>query len=150
MKNNIGKTAGIRFMKSIVLLVLAGSFIACGSEHKNTAEKIQKGTSGQNYSYLQKDQFVEKMNQNLAEVNKSLADFGTTVKKANGEARIEAERKMKELRIKAARLNMKIDKVRNSTESEWENVKSDFNKFSNEMKDSVDQMRTWLSEKVAP
>jgi len=47
-------------------------------------------------------------------------------------------------------LGKHLDATRNATESTWNDVKAGFKKGYGELKDSFQQARQWVSEKIAP
>ena len=47
-------------------------------------------------------------------------------------------------------LGKQLDEVKNASESTWDSVKAGSKKAYDELKDSFQQSRQWLSDKVAP
>jgi hypothetical protein len=43
-----------------------------------------------------------------------------------------------------------LDLAESATESSWEDVKGSFKKSLDDLKDSIDKTRQWLSDKIAP
>ena len=75
---------------------------------------------------------------------KGEADKAAKEQKAEAKAKIEATHK------KYAQAEAQLDKAENATEATWNDVKAKFRKSYDDLKDSVDKTRRWLSEKIKP
>jgi len=102
------------------------------------------------YSYMQKSEFVDKMQSQLAEINRDLEQLSAKIEKSGDAARAEAKPKVQALRDQAARLNKQLDGARSATESTWDDVKTGFKKGYGEFKEGFQQARQWVSDKIAP
>ncbi len=102
------------------------------------------------YAYAQKADYAAKVRAELAELNKELDQLSAKIEGSSASAKAEAKVKLQEVREKMARLGEKLDGVQSATESTWDEVKSGVKKGYDDVKDSFNQARQWLSEKIAP
>ncbi|MEX1366248.1 MAG: hypothetical protein AB1Z98_24195 [Nannocystaceae bacterium] len=151
------------------LLVLGGGLLAAcpwsddtpteGSKEHQTvdearAEAKEKGQSAaravREYSYAQKDQLVAEMNEELADIQAQIDRLSTEVEATNGEAKLEAERKLEAVRERWRRAKDQLEAAQAANEETWEEVKSGFADTYDELHSSLDESRQWLSTKIAP
>ena len=148
-------------MKSITLLLtlLSAAVFAVGCKKEETTsqqlDKVQAETKQvaqemKDYTYAQKAEFVEKMQAQLAELNRDLDQLAAKIESSSDEVKAEAKPKLQALRDQAAQLNQQLDAARNATESTWDSVKSGFKKGYEATKDGFNQARQWVSDKIAP
>src|SRR6185436_18704451 len=139
------------------LLTIAALAVACKpSADKATQQQFDKVEAKtaeaaqdlKDYSYAQKTEFVEKKQSQLAEINRDLDQLAARIEKSS-DARAEAKPKLEALRAQAAKLNQQLDGAKSATESTWNDVKAGFKKGYGELKDSFQQARQWVSEKIA-
>jgi len=102
------------------------------------------------YAYAQKAEFAEKIRGELADLNQKIDDLSAKIENSTADTRAEAKEKLAAMREKANHLNEQLDQVKDSTETKWEETKAGIQKGWNELKDSVDQSRQWLADKIAP
>jgi len=127
-------------------------------DRKATAEqldKIQTKTAEaaqdmKDYTFAQKTAFVEKMQGQMAEINRDLDQLMDRVEKSADTVKAEAKPKLQALRDQAAKLNLQLDDAKNATESTWDSVKAGFKKGFNELKDGFQSARQWVSDKIKP
>lgn len=144
---------------AIPLLAAAAILVGCKpADEKSTTEqfdKVKKETKAaaedmKDYAFAQKDEFVAKMQVQLAEINRDLDELSVRVEKSSETAKAEWKPKLQALRDQAERLNKQLDQARNATESTWNEVKSGARKAYDELKDGFQKARQWVSEKIAP
>ena len=143
-----------------VILLLAGvTGLTVGCDRRPTTsqqlEAVQAKTkeAGQDlkdYSYAQKTEFVAKRESQLNEINRDLDQLSAKIEKSSATAQAEAKPKLQALREKTAQLSKQLDEVKNASESTWDNVKAGSAKAYDELKESFQQARQWLSDKIAP
>ena len=114
------------------------------TETKETAQDIK------DYTFAQKAEFTEKMQSQLAEINKDLDNLSAKIEKSSEAAKAEAKPKLQALRDQTARLTRQLDVAKSATESTWNDVKAGFKKGYGELKDGFQQARQWVSEKIKP
>jgi DNA anti-recombination protein RmuC len=141
----------------IALLAVSAFAVGCNKEQttsqqldKAQAETKQAAQDMKDYTYAQKTEFVEKMQGQLAEINRDLDQLSAKIEKANDAAKAEAKPKLQALRDQADKLNQQLDKAKNATESTWDDIKDGSKKAFNELKDGFQQARQWVSDKIAP
>ena len=141
----------------IAFLSAAAFVVGCDKEPTTTQQidKVQARTEEaaqdlKDYSYAQKAEFTEKMQSQLAEINKDLDLLAAKIEKSSAAAKAEAQPKLQSLREQADKLNKQLDAAKGATESTWDEVKAGSKKAYNELKDAFQQARQWVSEKIAP
>ena len=142
---------------AIALLSTAGFVVGCNKEEtaSQRIDKVEAKTKEaaqdmKDYTFAQKNQFVEKMQGQLATLNTDLDQLSAKIEKSSDGAKAEAKPKLQALRDQTARLNKQLDEVKNATESTWDSVKNGFNTAYQSSKDGFQQARLWVSEKIAP
>lgn len=153
-----------RCMKHLAITFLAIAAFAVGCkpaaepDRKTTAEQIEKvkqetkeaAQDMKDYTFAQKAVFVEKMQNQMAEINRDLDQLMARVEKCSDAAKAEAKPKLQAVRDQAAKLNQQLDAAKNATESTWDDVKAGFKKGYNDLKDGFQNTRQWVSDKIAP
>ena len=149
----------------ITLLGAAALAVGCDRSEKSTTEsgettakqfdKVKTETKEaaqdmKDYTYAQKTEFVEKMQTQLAALNRDLDQLAAKVEKASDAIKAEAQPKLQALRDQTAQLNKQLDEARNATESTWDSVKGGFKKAYEASKEGFQQARQWVSDKIAP
>jgi cytochrome c556 len=149
----------------VALLAISAFAVGCKPSEQSATEnreatakqldKVQtKATEAaqdmKDYTYAQKAEFVEKMQGQLAEINRDLDQLSAKIEKANDTAKAEAKPKLQALRDQAEKLNQQLDKAKNATESTWGDIKDGSKKAYNDLKDGFQQARQWVSDKIAP
>jgi len=153
--------------KNLLLTLFAVSAFAVGCEQseKSTTEnreatakqfdKVKTETKEaaqdmKDYTYAQKTEFVDKMQAEMAEINRDLDQLAGKIEKASDAAKAEAKPKLQALRDQADKLNQQLGKAKSATESTWDDVKAGAKKTYGDLKDSFQQARQWVSDKIAP
>jgi len=138
-------------------LSVAAFIVGC-EKQDTTAQQIDKvqakteeaAQNMKDYSYAQKDQFVEFMQGQLNTLNRDLDQLAAKIEKSSDAVKAEARPKLQALRDQTAQLNKQLDEARNATASTWDSVKDDFKKAYDSSKDGFNQARQWVSDKIAP
>jgi hypothetical protein len=149
------------FMKNKTLLLtflsLSALAVGCDKEQSTSrqidklhAETKQAAQEMTDYSFAQKTQFTEKMQGQLAEINQELDQLSAKVEKSSEAVKAEAKPRLQALRDQAAHLSKQLEEGRSATESTWNDVKAGTRKTYDVLKDSFQQSRQWVSEKIAP
>jgi chromosome segregation ATPase len=154
-----GKLKQIMKNKTLLLTCLSVAAFTIGCDKTETTsqqlDKVQEKTAEaaqdmKDYAFAQKAQFVEKMQSQLADLNRDLDQLAAKIEKSSDAIQAEARPKLQALRDQTAQLNTQLDGVRNATESTWDSVKSGFQKGYESSKDGFNQARQWVSDKIAP
>ena len=141
----------------LALLSVAAFAVGC-NKAETTSQKLdavqEKTTTAaqdmKDYTFAQKAEFVEKMQSQLAEINRDLDQLSAKIEKANDTAKAEAKPKLQALRDQADKLNQQLDTAKNATESTWDDVKTSTRKAYGSLKDGFNDARQWVSDKIAP
>ena len=156
-KTELGPTIMKRKTLAITFLSVAGFAVGCNQEQTTAQQidKVQEKTAEaaqdmKDYTYAQKAQFVEKMQGQLADLNRDLDQLSAKVDKSSDTIKAEAKPKLQALRDQSAQLNKQLDAARSATESTWDSVKSGFKKAYDSSVEGFQQARLWVSEKIAP
>jgi cytochrome c556 len=145
--------------KHILITLLAISALAVGCNKEQTAsqrldnaqaETKQAAQDMKDYTFAQKAEFVEKMQGQLAALNRDLDQLAAKVESSSDAIKAEAKPKLQALRDQTAQLNKQLDEARNATESTWDSVKDGFKKAYEASKEGFQQARQWVSDKIAP
>jgi cytochrome c556 len=142
---------------AIAFLTAAGFSVGCKQQDTTSQQidKIQAKTTEaaqdmKDYTFAQKTEFTEKMQNQLAELNRDVNQLAVKIENSSDVAKTEAKPKLLALRDQAGKLNKQLDEVKNATESTWDSVKASSKKTYNELKDAFQQARLWASDKIAP
>jgi cytochrome c556 len=153
--------------KYLLLTLLAVSAFAVGCEQSEKSESANREATAKqldkvktetkeaaqemkDYTYAQKTEFVDKMQAEMAGINRELDELAAKIDKASDTAKAEAKPKLQALREQAAKLNQQLDKAKSATESTWDDVKAGTKKAYGDLKDAFQQARQWVSDKIAP
>ena len=145
--------------KNLLITLLAVSAFAVGcNKEQSTSEQIDKvqaetkqaAQDMKDYTFAQKAEFVEKMQGQLAELNRDLDQLAAKIESSSDAVKAEAKPKLQALRDQTAQLNKQLDDAGNATESTWDSVKGGFKKAYEASKDGFQQARQWVSDKIAP
>ena len=141
----------------ITLLAVSAFAVGCNKEQttsqqidKVQAETKQAAQDMKDYTFAQKAEFVEKMQGQLAELNRDLDQLAAKIEKSSDAVKAEAKPKLQVLRDQMAQLNKQLDEAKNATESTWDTVKGGFKKGYEASKEGFQQARQWVSDKIAP
>jgi cytochrome c556 len=145
--------------KSMIIASLCAAVLGVGCNQEQTtsqqldhakAETKQAAQDMKDYTYAQKTEFVDKMQAQLAALNRDLDQLAEKIEKASASVKTDAKPKLQALRDQAGGLNAQLDKAKSATESTWEEVKGGFKKGYAELADGFQQARQWVSDKIAP
>jgi chromosome segregation ATPase len=144
---------------TLLLTLFSAAALAVGCNKEQTAsqqlDKVQAETKQaaqdmKDYTFAQKAEFVEKMQGQLAALNRDLDQLAAKIEKSSAAVKAEAQPKLQVLRDQMAQLNKQLDEARNATESTWDSVKNGFKKAYEASKAGFQQARQWVSDKIAP
>ena len=144
--------------KLIITFLSATAFVVGCNKEATTSQQLDMAQSKteaaaqnmQDYSYSQKNQFVEKMQTQLTALKGDLDQLAAKIEKSSDSVKAEAKPKLDALRDQHSQLSKQLDEVRNATESSWESVKTGFKKAYESSQNGFQQARQWVSDKIAP
>ena len=142
---------------TITVLSIAAFAVGCDRE-QSTSQQIENvktetkkaAQDMKDYTFAQKAEFTEKMQLELAGLNRDLDQLAARIEKSSDAVKAEAKPKLQALRDQTAQLNKQLDEVKNATESTWDSVKNRCKKAYESSKDGFQQARQWVSDKIAP
>jgi len=110
-----------------------------------------EGTRTMNdYTYAQRADYVAIRQAELNEINQQLDQLADRIENASAATKTDATPKLQALREQVAKLNAHLEDAKNASESTWDTVKENVNQGYSDMKVGFDQIRSWLSDKIAP
>jgi DNA anti-recombination protein RmuC len=145
--------------KTLLVACLAAAVFTVGCDKPATPvqqlDRVQEKTGEvaqemKDYTFAQKAEFVEKMEGQLAELNRELDQLAAKIEKSSDAVKAEARPKLQALREQTAQLNKQLEEARNATESTWDSVKGAFKQAYEASKVGFNQARQWVSDKIAP
>lgn len=113
-------------------------------ETSNVAEEINE------YTYAQRTEYADRMRTEINTIKRDMDTLAAKLENASEPAKTEGRAKLEALRVKVAALEKQLDAVQGSSESTWNDVKSGFRRSYDEVRESFQQSRQWLSDKIAP
>jgi peptidoglycan hydrolase CwlO-like protein len=116
-----------------------------GDSNEESTRPLQ---TAEDFSYAQKDEFVEEMQGTLTRIQKELDRLTADVATARGAAKAEAEDKVRALREEATRASQQLEEAKTATEATWGDVKGRIRRSLGELEDSFQQTRQWLSDQL--
>ena len=155
------------YLSRIALLAALGAFAAgckpAGDRAEVTSakaidkqlEEVQTAAAGAttdlaSFTYAQKQEFAANMEAQLAEMKSSLDELSASIAKSSAAVRAEAAPKLAALRAKQESLEKQLEVIKGAEPSTWEKVKTTTAHAYDDLKTGFNDMREWLSEKVAP
>ena len=140
----------------LTLLSIAAIAVGCNKEQTTSQQldKVQTETTQaaqdmKDYTFAQKAEFVKAMQGQLDTLNKDLDQLSAKIESSSDAVKAEAKPKLQVLRDQAARLNQQLADAQNATESTWYSIQRGFQKAYEATKDSFQQARQWVSDKIA-
>jgi exonuclease VII large subunit len=112
-----------------------------------TKEAVQ---AMQDYTRAQKTKLVAETQKELAEIQTELDRLAAEVDRSKGETKADAEIKLDEVRGKWAGVKTQLEQAETATEAAWNDAKRGLQKSRDELKESFENSRQWLSDKIEP
>jgi hypothetical protein len=148
-------------MKKRIILtsVLSALAVTLGCDKEPTASQQldrisnqtqQAAQSVNEYSYAQKDEFMQRMRIQLEALEQDLNKLAAKVENSSAAVKSQAKPKLDALREQAAQLRRRLEDIKHANEPTWDSVKAGANKAYDGLKDQFQKARQWLSDKIAP
>ncbi len=152
----------------ITVLIVAGLAMGCTPTEGNAAEgpiqvkpvsierdKVKTETKEavqamQDYTYAQKAEFVAATQKELSEIQTELDRLADRVDRSKGEAKADAKLRLDAVRENWARAKTQLAQAESASEATWNDVKRSLQKSRDELKESFENSRQWLSDKIEP
>ncbi|MCU0665117.1 MAG: hypothetical protein MUC50_22680 [Myxococcota bacterium] len=118
--------------------------------HLDKAKKESKEAfrATRDYAFQQRAEFVEKMKNDLLEIEKDLRQLAAKVKNTSGPAKADARKKLAAAQEKWAVAKQRLEMAQRATEASWEDVKARCEASFVDLKSSVEQAHQRLKLKV--
>jgi exonuclease VII large subunit len=113
-------------------------------------ETKEAAQAARDYAYAERAEFIAELKRDLEKFELDIEHLEAKVVATTGEANAEAKAKLEKLREKCSEAKKKLDAAEDANETTWNAVKDDARRARDELKDSFDTMRHWLSEKIEP
>ena len=135
-----------------------GESAALSKLHANAQEQANKANlqakvatqASQDYSYARRKEFIDKKKSDLSEIRDELEQLTVRLEDVDGEVRDSAKAKLAAAQDQWKQAKRQLDRAEVAGESSWDEVQGRFKKAHSELKDDVDSIRQWLSNKIAP
>jgi hypothetical protein len=126
----------------------------------NAWENVKEGTTNawadfkdslqttRDYTYDKKDAFVAGARADLDALDRKIKELSDKAANTSGSVKVDAQTKLQDLRAKRVVLDNKLDAVKNATEADWDDVKTDFQNSYDDVKKSLKQTWQWLQDKL--
>ena len=101
-----------------------------------------------NYTYDKKEVFYDDASSDLAEMNENIKELSAKAATASDAVKADAQSKIQKLSTERVVLGKKLDALKSAKESNWNDLKSDFQKSEYEMKTSLKETWQWFGEKM--
>ncbi len=143
----------------ITFLMVTGLTLGCTpKDPESTAvqlDKVKKETKEaaqaiQDYTFAQKADFVDKMEQKLRDIQEEMDRLSAKVDESGAEARADAKDQLEAARENWDQAKKQLDKAVDATESTWDDVKGAFQDAYHGLEESFEKTRNWLSAKIEP
>lgn len=114
------------------------------TQMKKTAQAME------NYTYAQKAEFVTATKKELSDIKTEMDRLSDKVAGSDDETRTSAEIKLTAMQKAWAQTNEQLNQAESVTEDAWNDVKQNVRKSRDGLKESFEQTRQWLSDKIEP
>ncbi len=124
--------------------------VLTGDETTQVKQAKQAVTTAKDYAYQVRGEFIKDMEDELTAMKRTLQQLSDKVARTDHAAKADAKARLVAVGEKVTQLNNALEKAKHAPETGWDQMKADYQKSNQNLKDSVAQARTWLSEKIAP
>ena len=100
--------------------------------------------AAKNYTYDHKDEYAQKLQGVVDEVNVKLAELKTRAEKAGAEAKTQLQPQIDDLRRRGQEVQKQLDKVKDATPAVWDEIKTGAYKALEELQDAWEKVNEKL------
>jgi|SRR6185436_13945810 len=151
------KLQNMKHAQCVLFVCLLALAAACNREPGAAQQlaKVESETKAaandmKDYTFAQRNEFAATMQAHLDTLNKDLEQLSAKIESSSEAVKVDARPKVQALRNELTQLNKQLENVRNANESTWDSVKATSQKAFTSLKDSFQQSRQWVSDKIAP
>jgi hypothetical protein len=131
----------------LLVVVLATGLFAPGCN--KSAENARGSAPSKvdfNYPYDKREVFIDDANADLTELDQKIRELAETVTNASTAVQAAAQPKIEGLRQQRIALGAKLEGLRDSKETNWNELKADYQKASSQMKASLGESLKWVQD----
>jgi hypothetical protein len=114
------------------------------------AETQEAAQAMADYAYARKAEFVAKMKREMLILQEDLDRLTAKVDRSAGAAKADAKARLESVREKFSQTKALLAQTESATESTWNGATGGFRQAYVALRNSVDETRQWLSDKIAP
>lgn len=97
--------------------------------------------AAKNYTYDHKDEYAQKLQNVVDDVNAKIADLKARAEKAGAEAQAQLQPQIDELRQKGREVQRQLDKVQAATPAAWSEIKTRVSKALEDLQDAFEKAK---------
>ena len=135
-------------MKKALLLIVVLGICAGGFFYKKSSGRAQEAVQSHmafDYAYDKREVFNDDASSDLTEMDTNIQALSQKAAAASDAVKTNAQIKIQTLSAERAALGKKLDALKNAKESDWNDLKSDFQKSEDQMKASLKETWQWLA-----
>ena len=128
-----------------VILATALFALGCKKSGENAAGPVQTNMEF-NYAYDKREVFIDDASADLTELDQKINELSEKVTATGTTVKAAAQPKIEDLRKLRIALGKKLEKLKDSTEDNWNDLKADYQKADSQMKVSLQQSWKWVQD----
>jgi len=125
----------------IVLGICAGGYFYSSKKSNDRAQNAVQSHMEFDYAYDKREVFNDDVSSDLTEMDTNIEKLSEKAASADAAVKTNAQSKIQNLSAERAVLGKKLDALKNANESNWNALKTDFQKSEDQMKSSLRE--TW-------
>jgi hypothetical protein len=138
----------MRQIISLVLVLAVGALgVGCKKSEERTAQSVRTHMD-YNYTYDKRDVFIEDASEDLGEMDQKITGLSGQAAAAGVLVKVEAQVKIQELRNRRTALGQKLNVLKDATQANWNDRKTDYQNSDAEIKGSLRTTSEWLAAKT--
>lgn len=131
----------------LFVVVLATGLVApgCNKSAENARGPVPTKLD-YNYPYDKREVFIDDANADLTELDQKIRELAETVTNASTAVKATAQPKIEVLRQQRVALGAKLEVLKDAKETNWNELKADYQKASSQMKASLGESLKWVQD----
>lgn len=144
-----------RHVSGLALMLVAGLAAGCMNKSEVAAADLNKAktetkAAAKDFAYAQRAELLSQLNKELVDTQAEVDRLSANVDKSRSATNVEIKAKLQTLRDKWAVAKNRLQESEGATESTWDELRAGARRSFTDLKDTVDETRKWLSEKIEP
>lgn len=119
--------------------------LGCKKSEANATGPVQTNMEF-NYTYDKREVFIDDASIDMAELDQKINELSEKVTAAGTTVKAAAQPKIEDLRKLRIALGRKLEKLKGSTEADWNELKADYQKADSQMKVSLHESSKWVQD----